>query len=190
VTNIEPMFESAYAWLASYARVDGTEANFDGPPSAWYRVSPCTADSCGDCHFNDVCENVGCKWDDTVPANGEVAWCTAVSLSPPPNITTNVTSPSASNTTNVTSPSTSNTTNVTSPSASNTTNVTSPSASNTTNVTSPPPPNAPAPAPSPPPPNRLIFGGDYESSATRYSVVTALVVSIIIQVQSFSGTCE
>ena len=62
-----------------------------------------------------------------------------------------------------------------------------PSASNTTNVTSPPPPNAPAPPtpsqPSPPPPNRLIFGGDYESSATRYSVVTALVVSIIIQVR-------
>ena len=59
-----------------------------------------------------------------------------------------------------------------------------PSASNTTNVTSPPPPNAPAePTPSqpspPPPPNRLIFGGDYESSASRYSVVTALVVSII-----------
>jgi alpha-tubulin suppressor-like RCC1 family protein len=67
-----------------------------------------------------------------------------------------------------------------------------PPASNTTNVTSPPPPNAPAPPtpsqPSPPPPNRLIFGGDYESSATRYSVVTALVVSIIIQVQSISVT--
>ena len=56
-----------------------------------------------------------------------------------------------------------------------------PSTSNTTNVTSPSPPNAtavPPPAP-PPPPNRLIFGGDYESSASRYSVVTALVVSIV-----------
>jgi hypothetical protein len=49
---------------------------------------------------------------------------------------------------------------------------TPPSTSNTTNVTSPPPPP-------PPPPNRLIFSGDYESSATRYSVVTALVVCII-----------
>jgi hypothetical protein len=29
------------------------------------------------------------------------------------------------------------------------------------------------------PPNMLIFGGDYESSAPRYSVVTAFVVSII-----------
>ena len=54
------------------------------------------------------------------------------------------------------------------------------SASNTTAVPSPPPP----------PPNRLIFSDDYESSATRYSVVTALVVSIIIQVQSISGTCK
>jgi hypothetical protein len=48
----------------------------------------------------------------------------------------------------------------------------------------PPPPPPPSPSPSPPPlppppPNRLIFGGDYESSATRYSIVTALVVSII-----------
>jgi hypothetical protein len=46
--------------------------------------STCAADLCGDCHFNDVCENVGCKWDDTVPANGDVAWCTALSP-PPPN---------------------------------------------------------------------------------------------------------
>jgi hypothetical protein len=35
----------------------------------------------------------------------------------------------------------------------------------------------------------MVFN-DYESSATRYSIVTALVVSIIIQVQSISGTCE
>ena len=40
------------------------------------------------------------------------------------------------------------------------------------------PPPSPPPSP-PPPPNRLIFGGDYESSAKRYSVLTALVVSII-----------
>jgi photosystem II stability/assembly factor-like uncharacterized protein len=85
-------------------------------------------------------------------------------------------SPSAANTTN--------TTNVTSPSTSNTTNVTSPPPPNAT-ASPPPPPNAtdvpppPPSTPSPPPPNRLIFGGDYESSATRYSVVTALVVSII-----------
>ena len=64
-----------------------------------------------------------------------------------------------------------------------------PPSANTTssaNVTSPPPqppfpepPVSPPPTSPPPPPNRLIFGGDYESSAARYSVVTALVVSII-----------
>jgi hypothetical protein len=42
----------------------------------------------------------------------------------------------------------------------------------------PQPPPSPPPSP-PPPPNRLIFGDDYESSATRHSVATALVVSII-----------
>jgi surface protein len=52
-----------------------------------------------------------------------------------------------------------------------------PSTSNTTNVISPPPPKS------------LVLN-DYESSASRYSVVTALVVSIIIQVQSISGTRE
>jgi hypothetical protein len=43
----------------------------------------------------------------------------------------------------------------------------------------PEPPVSPPPTSPPPPPNRLIFGGDYESSASRYSVVTALVVSIV-----------
>jgi surface protein len=50
---------------------------------------------------------------------------------------------------------------------------------------SPPPPNAtdvpplPPPPPSPPPPPKSMVFNDYESSATRYSVVTALVVCII-----------
>ena len=44
---------------------------------------------------------------------------------------------------------------------------------------SPPPPPPLPPSLPPPPPNRLIFSDDYESSATRYSIVTALVVSII-----------
>jgi len=68
----------------------------------------------------------------------------------------------------------------------NTTNTTvgSPSTSNTTNVTSPPPQPSPSsppppPPPSPPPPPKSMVFNDYESSATRYSVVTALVVSII-----------
>jgi len=43
----------------------------------------------------------------------------------------------------------------------------------------PPSPPPPSPLPPPPPPNSLISGDDYESSATRYSVVTALVVSFI-----------
>ena len=109
------------------------------------------------------------------------------------NCTTDV-SPPAANITNTTdvSPPAANTTNTTdmSPPAANTTNTTdvSPPAANTTNTTdvSPPPPNStavpsppPPSPPPPPPPNRLIFGGDYESSATRYSVVTALVVSIV-----------
>ena len=52
--------------------------------------------------------------------------------------------------------------------------------SNTTSL-SPPPPNTTVVSqpPPPPPPNRLIAGDDYESSATRYSVVMALVVCII-----------
>ena len=41
-----------------------------------------------------------------------------------------------------------------------------------------PPPNVTAVLPSPPPPKSLVVA-DYESSAARYSVVTALVVSII-----------
>ena len=54
-----------------------------------------------------------------------------------------------------------------------------------TNVTSPPPPPLPPPplpsSPSSPP--KLLVSNDYESSAYRYSVVTALVVSIIMQVR-------
>jgi hypothetical protein len=87
------------------------------------------------------------------------------------NCTTDV-SPPAANTTNTTDMS---------PPAANTTNTTdvSPPAANITNTTdvSPPPP-PPSPPPSPPPPNRLVFA-DYESSATRYPVLTALVMSII-----------
>jgi hypothetical protein len=80
------------------------------------------------------------------------------------------------------SPSTSNTTSP--PPPPNDTAV--PPPPSTSNMTSPPPST-----PSPPPPNRLIFGGDYDSSTSRCSVVTALVVSIIIsQVQSISGTRE
>ena len=121
--------------------------------------------------------------------------------SPPSSNNTNVTSPPSSNTTNVTSPPSSNNTNVTSPSASNTTNVTSPPSSNATAVP-PPPPNATAvppppssnatavppppsppptpPSPSPPPPPKsFVFLADYESSAGRVSVLTALVVSLL-----------
>ena len=59
------------------------------------------------------------------------------------------------------------------------------SQSYTTSVTSPLPPSPLSPPPPlpPPPPNRLIAGDDYESSTYRYSIVTALVVSIIIQVR-------
>jgi len=39
---------------------------------------PCTINSCADCHFNDVCTNAGCKWNDTVIPNGAVPWCTQI----------------------------------------------------------------------------------------------------------------
>tara|TARA_B110000977_G_scaffold72086_1_gene97647 strand:- start:7 stop:2268 length:2262 start_codon:yes stop_codon:yes gene_type:complete len=42
-----------------------------------------------------------------------------------------------------------------------------------------PPPNATAVLPSPPPPPRSLVLKDYESSAARYSIVTALVISIV-----------
>ena len=58
----------------------------------------------------------------------------------------------------------------------NCTNV-APSPSNT--LSSVPPSTPPSSVPPPPPPNRLIPDADYESSASRYSIMTALVVSII-----------
>ena len=39
VTSMGGMFNDATAWHTTYTRLDGTSSN-DGPPSAWYRVSP------------------------------------------------------------------------------------------------------------------------------------------------------
>jgi len=39
---------------------------------------PCSINSCADCHFNDVCTKVGCKWNDTVVPNGPIPWCTPI----------------------------------------------------------------------------------------------------------------
>jgi hypothetical protein len=49
-----------------------------------------------------------------------------------------------------------------------------PSVQNATDV--PPPPPSPSP---PPPPKSFVFLDDYESSAGRVSVLTALVVSLL-----------
>ena len=256
VTDTSSMFHEATAWLLIHTRIDGSSYQGNGPPSVWTRTAvpgsgastlpppPCAADSCGDCHFNDVCENVGCKWDDTVPANGEVAWCIAVPP-PPPNATTScgnyvildgtsrddtsqgcqdeyMTIPSGC----VIAPRTdeniamiaeyywgthgicladgtcwwglhggggAGTQDCSQGSDGfQTTTIDGEVAymppccserillecTNSMSCVDVPPPSSPPPSP-PPPPNRLIFGGDYESPATRYSVVTALVVSII-----------
>ena len=57
---------------------------------------------------------------------------------------------------------------------------------------SPPPPNATAvpPPPSPPPPPKSLVLADYESSASKYSVLMALLVSIIVWFMGTSSEVE
>ena len=42
----------------------------------------CSIHSCADCHFENVCETAGCQWDDTVPPNGPIPWCTPKTTPP------------------------------------------------------------------------------------------------------------
>lgn len=45
----------------------------------------CSKNKCADCHFENVCENAGCVWDNSVPPNGPIPWCTPKPLPYPKN---------------------------------------------------------------------------------------------------------
>ena len=66
------------SWRNLVQQVSSSAQNQQQPSSSSSPPPTCSKDSCADCHFNDVCTNAGCSWDDTVPANGPVPWCTPI----------------------------------------------------------------------------------------------------------------